>query len=193
MKQKNHHHHKPHKKRFKKRHKPFQATLYTDASFREGQGSWAYWIRSGKGRIINSGPCPRDVQTSNQAELYAVYMALETIKKELPKTLGILLNSDSLLACDKTPLGSSPIQGASKKWQKEIHRLIKEQTWQYRTRHIKAHQKVRCTRTFINSQVDELAKKALPTEVKASIWTKLYGKIMKWWYGLKKPRKTNYW
>ena len=179
-------HNNPPRHKRKRKFKPYWVTLYTDASFREGHGSWAYWIRSGKGRLVNSGPCPREVQTSNQAELYAIYKALETIKTDLPKTVGVFLNSDSLMACEKTPLGSALINGASKKWQKEIHKIIKEQNWEYRTKHIRAHQKVRDTRTFINSQVDELARNALPKESRPPLSTRIYGKVMKWWYNFKR-------
>jgi ribonuclease HI len=174
-------------RKFKRKFKPFWVTLYTDASFKNGQGSWACWIRSGKGRIVKNGPCPKEIQTSNQAELYAVFKALEIIKEELPKTVGIYLNSDSQLVCEKSLVGTSEVQGASKKWQKAIHSILIDQNWELKTKHIKAHQKVQCTRTFINNKVDELARQALP-EGKVYWWNVIWGKALKWWYTQKKKR-----
>ena len=175
------------KNKNKKKFKPFWVTVYTDASFKDGVGAWACWIRSGKGRIVRSGSCPKDIKTSNQAEFYAVQQAFQIIQAELPKTKGIFLNADSLLVVEKLPLNSKEIQGASKYQQRACHEILRFTNWQLKVRHVKSHQKVNDSKTYLNSKVDELAKKALDDNPRKISWFhKMWGKIEKKWYKIKK-------
>jgi hypothetical protein len=56
---------------------------YADASFGDGKGTWAIWVRDNTQRILKTGICPSWVQSLVQAKLYAVSMAITTAVKEL--------------------------------------------------------------------------------------------------------------
>lgn len=55
------------------------ATLYTDASRKEGKTSWAFWLRHSGGRIVKAGECPQEVTNIQEAEWYAVKMGVEAL------------------------------------------------------------------------------------------------------------------
>lgn len=60
-------------------------TLYTDASFRS-QGGWGIWLRSELGRIVRSGECPKAVDDSAAAEMYAALKGIEICLENWPET-----------------------------------------------------------------------------------------------------------
>lgn len=178
-------------RKYKRPLRPFWVTVYTDASFKDGVGAWACWIRSGKGRIVESGVCPRSVMTSNQAEFYAVLKALEIIKEQLPRTRGLYLNADSKLVVDKIPLNAPAINGASRNQQKACHEILRDTKWGLQVRHIRSHQKIKDSKTFINNQVDELAKQALALGTPPNIFYKSWSYLVKKWYQIKKKLQNS--
>ena len=75
-------------------------TLYCDASFCPENlvGGWAVWLRSERGRHVESGATPDYCDYSNEAELAAIYAGIYRTVTRWPKTEAILVRSDCTTA-----------------------------------------------------------------------------------------------
>lgn len=74
--------------------------VYTDASTRNKVSAWSVLIKikgtatSSPKPIILSGDCPEEVQTSSQAECFAILRAVESVKELYPDVNCISVNTD---------------------------------------------------------------------------------------------------
>jgi ribonuclease HI len=132
-------------------------TLYADASFRN-RGGWGVWLRSEKGRIVRSGECPKTVDDSAAAEIYAALMGIEICLENWPETQGIQVNSDCLMVVNGLYSWSKPIRRDSIRMiQEKIRDILKVKNVRIRCKHHKGHSGTGNTRSWLNDKVDKLA------------------------------------
>lgn len=137
-------------------------TLYTDASWRpySSKGTWAIWLRSNQGRIIENGFCADYVNCSVSAEAYAAYMGIVMAITNWKDIEGIQLNTDSrpiqgLLYPSKNGLSSNKIIA---KLQVLIRTEVKDNKIKLRIKYVRGHQHDNDIRTYLNNKVDELTR-----------------------------------
>ena len=136
-------------------------TLYTDASFKNDQGTWAVWIRSNQGRIVLNGLCPKSVTNSLAAEAFAIHKGIAAIIEELTDVIGIHINSDCLsLKTAFFPWGKDIKDKETLRIQTVVKKKIAENLIKIRFSHVKAHQRNDNVRSYLNNKCDLLAKKA---------------------------------
>jgi ribonuclease HI len=134
-------------------------TAYTDASFRDGRGSWAVWLRSGEGRIVQKGQCPPETDTSTGAELYAVWMAVKLATESWPQTAGVFINADCQAVLKALwPWSKELSRQSLSTLQKQIIDFTVQKNVKIRTKHVKGHQLSSNVRAYLNNRADALAK-----------------------------------
>lgn len=69
-------------------------TVHADASFGNGKGGWAVWVKTLQGRVVRSGVCPEYVKHSGHAELSAIYAGIYVAVTAFPSCNGVLVRSD---------------------------------------------------------------------------------------------------
>ena len=82
----------------KKTFKQDYVTLYTDASWIEDHGSWAFWAKADSGRLTQTGMLPKEINGSFQGEIYAICQGMHKVLKRWPATKGFYICSDSKAA-----------------------------------------------------------------------------------------------
>lgn len=137
--------------------KLFWVTLYCDASYspKDG-GAWSIWLRSEKGRIIDSGKCPESVRCPTSAELYAAKIGVQVAVREWGAQ-GVQINTDCSAVVGA--LGSG-YRWFGRKDLRVIQDEILRAGARLRTKHVKGHTKGADVRSYINRQVDKLANKS---------------------------------
>lgn len=133
------------------------ATLYTDASWcQDLGGAWAIWLRSEKGRIVQSGKCPPEIFDPTLAEFYAVLMGVQIASKAWAAQ-AVLINSDCMAVVQG--LGSKYRWSSSKAVRRLQDKILRTGPL-LRTKHVKAHTRGQDIRSYLNRQVDRLANQA---------------------------------
>jgi len=133
-------------------------TAYVDASFKE-KGTWAVWLRSESGRIVEHGQCPVEVWDNIRAEFYAAIKAVEIAVERWPHTTGVLIVSDCQTVVDYTPHLAEDARGDLRTLQRQIRKALGGRF--VRTKKIKGHQDPRRgVGAYLNNQVDKLAGNA---------------------------------
>lgn len=140
----------------------FFATIYTDASFdvNTGRGAYAYYIKTSKGRVQGDGPAS-NLDSSNHAEMLAIYKAVEDALTRWPDLKGLFVNTDSLSCCHiiwPYHKGSRG-KGATGEVYRNLVKLINGR-W-IRAKHVKAHTGGGDVRSYLNRKVDHFAGKTM--------------------------------
>jgi ribonuclease HI len=135
-------------------------TLYTDASYKNDKGRWAFWAKSDQGRMVVNGDCPDHIKDSHAAEAYAIYKGLKAILDIHTGVVGVHINSDCLsLKNAFFPWGKASKNMIVSSIQKETKELIKSYGIKIRFSHVKAHQLGTDVRTYLNNACDTMAGK----------------------------------
>ncbi len=128
-------------------------TIYTDASFKDGLGGWAVWIRSNEGRIVKAGRCPPYVTNALQAEVCAIYCGLHLAVKAWPHATAFLVRTDCQGACfdPRRPHRSEQLD--------RLRQLMSAVLGDRRLHHkwVKGHQRGNGVQAYLNRQCDLLA------------------------------------
>jgi len=141
-------------------------TLYCDASWcpHEQVGGWAIWLRSERGRHIESGAVPDYCQYSNEAEFAAIYAGIYRAVTKWPKTTAILVRSDCTGALHwmerRYPINSQ----AGRRLQKRIAELKEKRKVRLIPRWVRGHRGGKDTDVYLNRRVDEMAREIMLTE-----------------------------
>lgn len=137
-------------------------TCYADASFGDGRGAWAVWLRCSEGRAIRRGPCPSYVKDSNAAELAALFAGVHiSIALWGERVTGISLRSDCKgaldLAAPDAPLHRKP---AFRRLQEKLRATALAHGIELERRWVKGHQPVGSgAAAYLNRECDRLARK----------------------------------
>lgn len=136
-----------------------RVTIYTDAS-RNDLCAWAFWARSDAGRIIENGLCPDDIQTVNEAEMFAILYAINAVRQDWPHTNRVLVKADNQHAIrlyeDLNKLSKVETEARMQRAFWELTKDLKR----VRVEWVKAHTKKDTMQAYLNKQCDYLAKKA---------------------------------
>ena len=137
------------------------ATVYTDAGFKDGQGTWGVWIRTLDERIIQNGICHEKITDSNLAEMYAILAGVIIVLRSYPDRDidGILVKSDSQVAL-KWAMWNGGVRNnlPAAKMRARLWALLGERDCRLRCVWVKGHQHPgRGTPAYLNNQVDKLA------------------------------------
>ena len=139
-------------------------TLYTDAGFKNGQGTWGAWIRPPNERIIRNGVCHEKITDANLAEMYAILAGVILILRTYPdlKIRGILVKSDSRTAIQWTRYGAPmPRDPAAAKMRTRLYEMLDERECHIRCVWVKGHRKPSLgISAYLNGAVDGLASLA---------------------------------
>lgn len=137
-------------------------TAYTDAGFKKGKGTWAIWLRSELGRVVECGKCPDFVDTSTSAELWAAWTAVLRARETWSSTRGVLVNSDCLTVVEA--LRPDACKEYNRDSFSSVRRLVFEflelHEMRIRTKHVRGHGNGKNVRSYLNNQVDLLTVKA---------------------------------
>lgn len=140
-------------------------TIYTDASYKEGKGGGAAWIKSDNGTIkMSKAYSAKDVF---DAEAKIVYIAIRHVLKIWKETEVIFVNTDNLELCkymwdfiDKVPKTEY-----KKKVVSELKKLCTNAGAKYRFKHVKGHQDSdNGIRAWLNNWCDKKAGKKRKTK-----------------------------
>jgi ribonuclease HI len=137
-------------------------TVYTDASHFQFQktGAWAFYAKSGRGKIERSGMCKGLVEDILKAEVHCIINAIYCIKAEWTNVTGILVCSDSKPAIN--PLTERTLKP------KVIMRMAPEivcydsmiKGLNVTFKWVPSHQEPNTIQAWVNNRVDQLCKKA---------------------------------
>jgi ribonuclease HI len=135
-------------------------TCYADASYTRKTGAaWAVWLRSDRGRIVKSGPCPSYVTDSTCAELAAIFAGVFLALRAWPGTRGVLVRSDcqSALAL-ADPAAKLARKHANRTLQQKLRELVAESSIELSFRWVKGHQPATAgTAAWLNRSCDKRA------------------------------------
>ena len=136
-------------------------TAYTDASFKDGVGGWAIWLRSELGRVVLSGKCPETVTDNSLAEMYAIGKAIGTAKDTWSVTTGVQINTDHQGCITLLKRGdfSKPITSDLELLAWDIRAMVNNHRLRLHLKHVKGHGNGRDIRSYLNNKVDGLAGK----------------------------------
>lgn len=132
-------------------------TLYTDASVTREGASWAAWLRSDSGRIVESGPL-ENVADSNLAEMLAIIEGVRVGRERWPHASGFLVRTDSQTATTVLRYRAPPHRRSDfRALQEKLRELLApavriKMTW------VPGHQRPDNTRAWINDRVDNIAR-----------------------------------
>lgn len=141
-------------------------TIYTDASYKKGIASYAYWIRSNHGKIKHTDVIKAKTKDITYAELYAISRAIKHATKSWPGITGIRINCDNLIVGKSLWPWSPKFKDTQlRQLQKNTQNYIKNRKYRVIFKHIKAHQNSKkCSRAWLNNWCDTNAKQ---TRIKA--------------------------
>lgn len=137
-------------------------TIYTDASYKKGKASYAYWIKSNHGRIKRSGVIKGGAKDITYAEMYAIYKAVKHAAKSWTEIEGVLLNCDNVAAGRSLWPWSKPFKHPElRTLQQKIVTFLSDRDYKIKFKHIKAHAGSKTNvRVWLNEWCDTNAKQA---------------------------------
>ena len=138
-----------------------RVTLYSDASFKDGKGTWAVYLRSQLGSVSKSGRCPETITDNNEAELYAVLAGIHLARHIWPSTEGFYVRSDSMVVCRLNEGKKSRREGINR-----LAEAIKAIGLPLSIKHVKGHQGGKETAAYLNRHCDRLARQHHAAAVK---------------------------
>lgn len=133
-------------------------TIYTDASFKDGNAGGGAYIRSDAGLTKWGQSFKAD--NPQEAEAYCMLAAVQFAHRNIPRIKTILIVSDSkhcveyLWPFKHTKLKHQP----TKTHLETLIAYAKKNKFNLRTRWIKGHQKTKTTQVWVNNHVDKIAK-----------------------------------
>ena len=130
-------------------------------SFHPRQGAgWAVWLRSSEGRVVRSGRCPSYVQSSNAAELSAIYAGVFLAVDAWGDRVGSVLvcaDCQGALALAEPSLSPWP---AMRRLQEKLRALLEGRGVALSLRWVRGHQAPsRSTQAYLNGRCDALARR----------------------------------
>lgn len=141
-------------------------TINTDASYshQKGVGGYAFYIVCDLFKIQKSGSFKHNPKSALFAEMQCIANALHTLlaQQELPKFNLLVINCDCLPAFEHISFNSKFEVG------KMIFMQLKFLRCRYEFRHVKAHNGIPDSRSWVNDWCDKEAKKMM---------RKAYGKV----------------
>lgn len=149
-------------------------TINTDASFNQQHkvGGYAFYIVCDHFKIQKSGRFKKHPSSSNEAEMMCIANALYTlsVQPDLPETSLIIINSDALFVFNqvkkksKSPVGRSTAKLLRTVKSKTAFRGVVDPKFEFR--HVKAHNGVSDSRSWVNDWCDKEARKWMRYAVK---------------------------
>jgi hypothetical protein len=136
-------------------------TLYCDASFRDGRGGGAAYMRSNKGVLTwaDSFNC----STAQEAEAFTILKSSLFAVRNWPETKALLVVNDNK-ACIEYLWSFSDIKLKNPKVKRHLDELVdftKKNKITLRSKWIRSHQKDTSVQTWLNNHVDQIAKNHL--------------------------------
>lgn len=132
-------------------------TVNTDASYKDGVGGYAIWIKDDEYTQKVSGACKGEIRDSNAAELCAILNALYILsKKDLSKIDVIVVNTDSSYAIGY--LGKNYDRSKYERFDKPYEALLKDISKPIKFKKVKGHTKGKDSRHWVNNWCDSKAK-----------------------------------
>ena len=129
-------------------------TIYTDSSFINRKGAWAAHLECDNQRIEIEGSMDFVVPSSNYAELYAAYKAIEYAINKWKGIKVINIFTDSMAVCNWLyPLTSDPKAKKTREVYDLIIGLMIDYEFELNVQHVKAH-----SENKINDRVDKRAR-----------------------------------
>lgn len=135
-------------------------TLYCDASFcpTTRVGGWAVWLRSDKGRLIESGTLPGYIEESFEAELAAIYAGVYRAVTRWPETEAVFVRSDCETAFIKLDRPDTTWRPGAVRLVEKVLGLRDEHKIRLVKGWVKGHQRGHSTEAYLNRRVDHLAR-----------------------------------
>lgn len=134
-------------------------TVHADASFKDGRGSWAAWVKTSAGRVVRSGACPEYVRNSGHAELAAVFAGIHLAVSAFPHTTAILVRSDCRAALHNLAHRASPSSDpAVQRLRERIRTALGDR--HVRIKWVKGHRGGDTVESWVNNACDRLAREA---------------------------------
>ena len=122
------------------------------------------WLRSERGRHVESGATPDYCNFSNEAELAAIYAGIYRTVTKWPKTEAILVRSDCTTALQWMDGRSQARSAGARRLVKRIVKLKAEHNVRLIPRWVKAHRSGSDTDVWLNRRVDEMAREIMKNE-----------------------------
>lgn len=134
-------------------------TIYTDASWHSEtkKARWAFYAKCTWGTMMEHGDVQdRKVHSSNEAEMFAICMAIWKCLKKWPGVIGFFVNTDSMHCCQVWwPFRRDPHGNACLKMRERLTPHLQGR-W-VKVKHVLGHQEGDDIRTRLNNLVDSLA------------------------------------
>jgi ribonuclease HI len=136
-------------------------TLYCDASFRDGRGGGAAYIRSNKGvlRWADGFSC----STAQEAEAFAMLVSTQFAVRNWPETKTLLIVNDNK-SCVEYLWSFADIKLKNPRVRKHLDDLLeyaRKNKIKVRSKWVRSHQKDKSVQTWVNNHVDKIAKNHL--------------------------------
>lgn len=143
-------------------------TINTDASYcsEHKVGGYAFWIKSERLTIKQSGAFKVSPDSSNDAELKCILNALHSVlnRKTLPTITTIRINTDCQGAIDKIKRNRDAISICINRYIQQINDVTGATELQIK--HVKAHTLAQDSRSWVNEWCDIQAKEMMRKERK---------------------------
>lgn len=143
---------------------PTWVTVYTDASWcSPDKSGWSAWIRYTEEpkRVIASGICPPGTKDSSIAELIAIYEGIMKALDTWPSITGVGVKSDCQIALRWADRSQKSDRRDVRPLVKQLHKVLKKRNVRLRCSWVKGHQNDKSVPTYLNNQVDALARKSI--------------------------------
>lgn len=137
-------------------------TIYSDAGFKDGKGTWAVWCRADHGRLVLHGKCPDEIVSITAAEAYAISIGVKNALHKWPQTKGFYIKTDSKDAIKA--LVNSKFGVKHKELMERLKiafdKLVEGRELKLKFSWVKGHQKNQTMQAWLNNKVDSLTKQA---------------------------------
>lgn len=146
-------------------------TINTDASH-DGRlkiGSFAFWMVSNNGRMLNAGPLKGKIESPDEAEMQSILNALHTLLRLKWQPSKVIINTDSLNSIGVFTTDKRHIAKYGLHWGKKYKILFNSFRQKLKLgkadiefRHVKAHDETSKTaRSWVNEWCDKQCKEQL--------------------------------
>lgn len=132
-------------------------TLYADAGFKDGEGTYGVWARADNGRQTWSGACPPEIDDNTLAEVYAICQGMHKALKRWPSTKGFYVRTDSQAAINILQKGGNGKKEVTGRLYAAYRKMVDDGGLDVRFRWVKGHQGTHTTKGWINNKVDQMA------------------------------------